>query len=65
MKQIGIQHFLYGLLSSNVKGKIKKSSNPIIISQGFPTYLKKKKKKWHSFEDKQTELLPASHLWPI
>lgn len=45
MKQIGIQHFLYGLLSSNVKGKIKKSSNPIIISQGFPTYLKKKEKK--------------------
>lgn len=43
MKQTGIQHFLYGLLSSNVKGKIKKSSNPIIISQGFPTYLKKEK----------------------
>lgn len=64
MKQTGIKHFLYGLLSSNVKGKIKKSSNPIIVSQGFPAYLKKKKK-WHSFEDKQTELLPASHLWPI
>ena len=62
MKQTEIQHFLYGLLSFNVKDQ--KSSNPIIISKGFPTYLQKQKK-WHIFEGKQTELLPVSHLWPI